>query len=308
MGSSRRLTAPSLSKLNWLAPEWCKACPERSRMERHPPRVGCVGYLNARPLIRGWPGQVTLDNPAKLCAQLARGDLDVALVSSFEFLRNPIYRIVDGISISSHGPVYSVIVAHHGNISEIDEIELDPASETSVNLLRCLVAERGLSPRLVARSRSTGVGARVLTRGKDLRLGTAASTTRRARLLIGDQAIRFRQEHGKEFEYWDFGEEWSRSRGINLPFVYALWLVRPEVADPESIADRLRALRDENLAKIDKLIAEESEFDHEFCARYYREHLRFSFGEKERAGLREFQRLCEKHGLLPKREVEFNLV
>jgi chorismate dehydratase len=268
--------------------------------DRHRPRVGCVGYLNARPLIRGWPGQVTLDNPATLCAQLARGELDVALVSSFEFLRNPIYRIVDGVSISSRGPVYSVIVAHHGNISEIDEIELDPASETSVNLLRCLLAERGLSPRLVARSTSTGVGARVLTRGKDLRLGTAASATRRARLLIGDQAIRFRQEHGEEFEYWDFGEEWSRGPGINLPFVYALWLVRPEVVDPESIADRLRALRDENLARIDKLIAEESEFGHAFCARYYREHLRFNFGEKEKQGLRAFQRLCQKHGLLPK--------
>jgi chorismate dehydratase len=84
--------------------------------------------------------------------------------------------------------------------------------------------------------------------------------------------------------------------------------VRPEVVDPESIADRLRALRDENLAKIDTLIAEEGEFDHEFCARYYREHLRFRFGEEEKAGLQEFQRLCEKHGLLPKREVEFSLV
>ena len=277
-------------------------------MDRHPPRVGCVGYLNARPLIRGWPGQVTLDNPATLCAQLARGHLDVALVSSFEFLRNPIYRIVDGVSISSDGPVYSVIVAHHGNISEIDEIELDPASETSVNLLRCLLAERELSPRLVARSTSSRAGARVLPRGKDLQLGTAVSATRRARLLIGDQAIRFRLEHGEEFEYWDFGEEWSCSRGINLPFVYALWLVRPEVIGPESIADRLRALRDENLANIDKLIAAESEFDREFCARYYREHLQFNFGEKEKEGLRTFQRQCQKHGLLPKREVEFNLV
>jgi chorismate dehydratase len=257
--------------------------------DRHPPRVGCVKYLNARPLIRGWPGRVTLDNPAALCAQLARGDLDVALVSSFEFLRNPIYRIVDGISISSDGPVYSVVVAHRGNISAIEEIELDPTSETSVNLLRCLLAERGLSPRFVARSTST-------------------PTDRRARLLIGDQAVRFRQEHGNEFQFWDLGEVWSRHGGIDLPFVYALWLVRPEVVDPESIADRLRALRDENLAKIDRLIAEEKEFDHAFCARYYREHLRFNFGEKEKQGLREFQSLCQKHGLLPKREIELNVV
>ena len=111
-------------------------------------RVGCVKYLNARPLIRGWPGNVEFDHPSALCQRLAKGQLDVALVSSFEFLRNPIYRIVDDVSISSDGPVYSVVVAHRGAFSDIEEIELDPASETAVNLLRCLLAELGLTPRL----------------------------------------------------------------------------------------------------------------------------------------------------------------
>src|ERR1700741_417677 len=96
-------------------------------------RIGCVKYLNARPLIHGWEGDVVLDHPSALCAQLARGELDVALVSSFEFLRNPIYQIVDAISISSDGPVYSVVIAHQAEISKIQEIELDPAAETSGN-------------------------------------------------------------------------------------------------------------------------------------------------------------------------------
>src|SRR5205809_3320662 len=107
-------------------------------------RVGCVKYLNARPLIRGWQGPVEFDHPSALCAQLARGELDVALVSSFEFLRNPIYRIVDDVSISSDGPVYSVVVAHREKISDVKEIELDPAAETSGNLLRCLLGEMKL--------------------------------------------------------------------------------------------------------------------------------------------------------------------
>jgi predicted solute-binding protein len=227
-----------------------------------------------------------LDHPAALCAQLAREELDVALVSSFEYLRNPIYRIVDGISISSTGPVYSVFVAHRGDISEIEEIELDPASETSVNLLRCVLAESRLTPHLIAGSIS-------------------ALPDRRGRLLIGDQAIRFRQEHEHEFHFWDLGEQWNRI--VDLPFVYALWLVRPEVPDPKTIGDCLRALRTENLARIDNLIAEENEFDPVFCERYYREQLRFNFGETEREGLKEFQNRCEKHGLLPKREIAFNL-
>jgi predicted solute-binding protein len=100
-------------------------------------RIGCVKYLNARPLIHGWEGDVDFDHPSALCNKLAAGKLDVALVSSFEFLRNPIYRIVDDVSISSNGPVYSVIVAHRGEIGQIEEIELDPASETSA--IFCIV-------------------------------------------------------------------------------------------------------------------------------------------------------------------------
>src|SRR6202030_431032 len=100
-----------------------------------------------------------------------------------------------------------------------------------------------------------------------------------------------------EFQFWDLGQQWKKL--VGLPFVYALWLVRPEVADPKSIADRLRALRDSNLANIDDLIAHEIEFDRNFCDRYYRKHLRFSFGEREKEGLRAFHQLCQKHELLP---------
>jgi hypothetical protein len=88
---------------------------------------------------------VDFDHPSALCKRLANGELDIALVSSFEFLRNPIYRIVDNVSISSVGPVYSVVVAHSGDISGIDEVELDPARETSGNLLRCLLAKLNLA-------------------------------------------------------------------------------------------------------------------------------------------------------------------
>jgi chorismate dehydratase len=250
-------------------------------------RIGCVKYLNARPLIRGWPGEVEFDHPSALCKRLANGELDVALGSSFEFLRNPIYQIVDDVSISSDGAVYSVVVAHRGEISQVDEIELDPASETAVNLLRCLLTELNLKPPFIHES-------------------TSRTTADRARLLIGDQAIRFRQKHAKDFRFWDLGEQWQKL--VDLPFVYALWLIRPEVIDSKKIADRLRALRDENLAKLDELIADKKEFDYQFCSRYYRKHLRFSFGEKEKKGLQTFANLCAEHDLLPKRDLALNLM
>ena len=238
--------------------------------------------MNARPLISGWPGHVEFDHPSSLCQRLARGDVDLALVSSFEFLRNPIYRIVDDLSISSAGPVYSVVVAHRGEISQVEEIELDPAAETSVKLLRCLLAELKLSARVVSTASFPNV---------------SSARTQRARLLIGDQAIRFRQAHADEFRFWDLGEQWKKI--VDLPFVYALWLIRPEVADTKAIADRLRILRDDNLAKIDSLIAEEKEFDRDFCQRYYRENLRFNFGEREKKGLRQFHKRCVELRLFP---------
>ena len=261
-------------------------------------RIGCVKYLNARPLINGWSGNVALDHPSALCAQLARGDLDVALVSSFEFLRNPIYRIVDGISIASDGPVYSVVVAHQAKIPTLNEVALDPAAETSGNLLRCLLKELKLRAEVVARQ---------ATKRSDWPTTSTSSESQHAgRLLIGDQAIRFRQQHANDFHFWDLGEQWKRL--VGFPFVYAIWLVRPEVVDPKSIAAQLRALRDTNLANLDRVIADEHEFDRAFCHSYYRENLRFTLGEPEKQGLRIFAQLCQRHDLLPKREIAFNVV
>jgi chorismate dehydratase len=251
-------------------------------------RIGCVKYLNALPLIYGWSEPVDFDHPSALCQRLANGELDVALVSSFEFLRNPIYQIVDGVSISSDGPVYSVVVACHGDISHAREVELDPASRTAANLLRCLLAELKLRPRVVANS------------------SAALSLPADARLLIGDHAIRFRQKYASEFDFWDLGKEWKKLFG--LPFVYALWLIRPEVADAKTIGNRLRQLRDKNIANLDTLIAKQTEFDTTFYRRYYREHLQFDFGDAQKKGLKIFANLCAKYALLETRTLKFGFV
>ena len=248
-------------------------------------RIGCVKYLNARPLIHGWSGAVDFDHPAALCRKLELGDLDVAMVSSLEFLRRPIYRIVDKISISSRGPVYSVLVAHREELSRIQEIKLDPASETSVALLRCLLAQRGLNPRLVLWHRHP------------------ADAT--ARLLIGDQAIRFRKKHS-DYRLWDLGEEWKNA--INLPFVFALWLIRPEIEKAKEIADALRRLRDHNLENLDDLVSTQSEISPASCRKYYREHLFFDFGEREKAGLREFHHHCLLNKVDVAPDLQLNLV
>jgi chorismate dehydratase len=260
-------------------------------------RLGCVKYLNARPLVHGWEGDLLLDHPSVLCRKLAQGDLDAALVSSIEYLRNPTYKIVDDVSIASDGPVFSVVVVHSTALADVAEISLDPASETSVVLLRYLLRRRGLNPRLIE-------GGEVVTAGASVRAPAGAPASS-ARLLIGDQAIRFRLAN-PDLRVWDLGQEWKEI--MHLPFVYALWLVRPQVIDPRQLAERLRALRTQNLARMDELIAQEQEFDHEFCRRYYRDHLRFGFGEREKKGLQNFAEVCVTQNLIPPRAMTFNLV
>src|SRR4030095_1300683 len=109
------------------------------------------------------------------------------------YLRRPIYRSVDVVSISAHGAVYSVIVAHNDDLSRAQEIEIDPASETSVALLRCLLKERGLTPRLRIRNadvESVCPGELHAAESETADKMSAGRTGQRPvfRLLIGDQA------------------------------------------------------------------------------------------------------------------------
>ena len=274
-------------------------------------RIGCVKYLNARPLIHGWSGAVDFDHPAALCRKLERGDLNIALVSSLEYLRRPIYRIVDGVSISAHGAVYSVIVAHNENLSRAQEIEIDPASETSVALLRCLLRERELTPRLCVRNTDLQSVRPAELHSAESETADSMSAGRTGqrpvfRLLIGDQAIRFRAEHGKQYRYWDLAETWTKI--TSLPFAFAFWLIRPEIEKAKEIADKLRALRDRNVASIDDLALSQSDVSPEFCRKYYQEYLHFDFGEGEKAGLREFHRRCLRNGISVAPELPVNLV
>ena len=239
-------------------------------------RLGCVKYLNALPLIHGWPGRVVFDHPSSLCRQLADGALDVALVSSFEYLRNPVYTVVDRLAIASDGPVFSVILAHRGAIEDLREVVVDPASATSVNLLRCLLGEKGFAPEFV---REGEIG------------------PERGQLLIGDQAIRFREEAAAECQLLDLGAAWKNLTG--KPFVYALWLVRPYYAGKAEMAAELRSLGEKNLRQLERLIGAQPEERRAFCEFYFRECLRFSFAEEEKKGFQIFAELCAKHKLLP---------
>ena len=249
-------------------------------------RVGCVQYLNAKPLIHGYDGPVVFDHPSGLARDLASGALDVALVPIFEALRHPRYLLADGVAIASDGPVFSVFLAHRGPLAEVRKIALDPASLTSIHLLQVLLAEyHGLRPQLLELC--------------------AFPAEADAVLLIGNQAIDFRERDAGAHQLLDLGAEWQRCTG--LPFVYAPWLLRADLPNAPAIADELRALKRHGTARIAEIVRSDPH-NPALSERYLTEHIRFDLGAREKAGIEKFRTLLVTHGFIPASDVPLRYV
>jgi chorismate dehydratase len=248
-----------------------------------PMRIGSVPYLNAVPLTRGIEDQIVLVPPSRLAELLREEKLDAALVSVTEVLFNDRYDVLDGIAVASLGEVKSVFVAHRKPLEQVTQVFCDTASLTSVNLLKVLLAERGLEPEFVSLP------------------NYADASFHDAVLLIGDPALDFlRAPH--EHEVWDLGSAWLELTG--LPFVYAVWALRRGV-DTAEIRKVLRESKIFGLETLDSIIANRSEYDLEFRRDYLSWHIHYHLGADEKRGLAKFAELLDKHGLGPVFEPKF---
>jgi chorismate dehydratase len=236
-------------------------------------RVGSVGYLNAVPLTRGLEEEVLYATPSKLAKLLRKDELDAGLVSIVEVLFNDRYDVLDGIAIASLGEVKSVLLAHRRPLEEAREIYCDPASLTSVELLRVLLAERGLKPEF-----------------KPLQSYELAQLPDYA-LLIGDPALDFLLGP-HEHEIWDLGAAWYEL--TQLPFVYAVWALRRGVEN-STLKRLLREARDFGLDTLDTIIRSRTEYTLQFRQDYLGWHIHFHLGADEKRGLNRFIELLNKH-------------
>jgi chorismate dehydratase len=248
-----------------------------------PFRVGSVPYLNSVPLTRGLEEELEFHPPAQLAALLKAGQLDAALLSITEVLFNDAYDVLDGVAIASLGEVFSVFLAHRKPLAEIREVWVDPASCTSVNLLRVLLAEQGV--RLEFRP----LGNYAEAPGHD------------AVLLIGNPAIEFRRA-GPPHEIWDLGAAWFEL--TRLPFVYAVWALRRE-RDTRALRRRLLEARDFGLDTLEELIEQRPEYDRDFRRDYLGWHIHYHLTADEKRGIAKFIELLRKHGAGPVYEPHF---
>jgi predicted solute-binding protein len=230
-------------------------------------RIGCVSYLNSKPLIYGLGDGVSLMHPAPLARALHAHELDIALVPVFECFLHPGYRILDGFGICCHGPVKSVFLAHHVPLAEIRTIALDAASLTSANLLRVLCAKHfQIQPRFVEQGESA-----------------------EAELWIGDQALNYLASHPQTPRI-DLGQAWLDYAG--LPFAFAVWAVHPDAELSQEQAEVLREIFESGLGRRREVAAAEE--DYEYLTRF----IRYEIGTPEKEAIRRFGDECRKLGLV----------
>jgi len=248
-----------------------------------PFRVGSVKALNTVPLTRGLEDQIIYATPAKLAEMLRCDELDAALVSVVEPLLNDRYDILDGVAVAALGEVQSVFLAHRQPLEQAREVFCDPASLTSVLLLKTLLAERGLKPEF-----------------KPLESYPAAKEKDFV-LLIGDAALDFvLAPH--EHEIFDLGTAWFELTA--LPFVFAVWALRRGIENQE-LRRQLREAKDFGMDTLDHIIRRRTEYTEDFRKDYFGWHLHYHLGTDEKRGITKFMGLLDQHGFGPVHEPKF---
>jgi len=263
--------------------------------------IGRIDYANVTPLFHALGNYFPCSGycftggvPADLNALLAAGKIDVCPSSSIEYaFRSERYLILPDLSISSAGPVASVLLFSTIPIEELDgrEIALSAESATSVNLLKILMAKRfNCACRYTVASRPL----------------SEVLETAPALLLIGDAALRAAMAaKGNGVHIYDLGTLWYQWTG--LPFVFALWFctraaAREREQEVRQLAGQLvqaKELAGREYEAIAATAPEAEWMGRDGLIAYWRENISYELGEAQQEGLRLFYRYAEELGLIP---------
>ena len=262
-------------------------------------RLGKIGFLNVLPIyyplesgIINHPFAIVSGTPAHLNELMAKGDLDLSVVSSIEYARYPErYSILPDLSISCCGAVKSVVLFSQVPVSGLDgkTVTVTNNSATSVFLLKILFSER-LGIKADLRSGSF----------EEVSLGGSLPL---AFLAIGDEALRLSARDVYPHRL-DLGEAWHSWTG--LPFVFALWVMQKKSAEKwdgslENIIKVLASAKDWGRTHLDRVcaVAAQKGILGADELKVYYTGLRFDLREGEQEGLKLFYRFLKDMGEIP---------
>ncbi len=203
-------------------------------------RVGAPPYLVAQPLTIGLedePGiRFEQAPPSRLIERLRARELDVALVSSIELFRQDGYGYLDGPAVAARGEIASVRVFLRRPLRELRRIALDPSSRTAQALVQIVLPARVGKPH----------------HELEFVEGGAADASADAWLEIGDPALVRALSPGAPPSF-DPAQAWCEDTA--LPFVFALWIVRPGLTPSGEQIARLEAARRRGQEDMEALVS-----------------------------------------------------
>ncbi len=229
-------------------------------------KIGCVPYLNARPLVAFLDHPVEYHIPSKLESLLKTNSLDMALLSSISVLNSEtLIPFFDGGIISSHGPVESVCLFYKksiGRIQDIQSVHYTIDSRTSVALFKILWTHYWK---------------------KSLNDLQESPNDADAVLLIGDIALYFEDDN---YHKVDLGEVWHQM--TQLPFVFALWASRHPL--DKALAQLFIAAKNKGLKSREDLLPDNQ--DRVKTLHYLTKNIQYEMNEEALNGLKLFRDYC----------------
>jgi chorismate dehydratase len=243
-------------------------------------RLGCVSYLNSRPLIHGLDDAedltVIFDVPSALLEGLRAARYDVALLPVIDYQRMEGLRIIPAGGIGCDGPTLTVRIFSRVPLEKMTGLWCDPDSHTSVALARIVLAERfGIQPPFFS--------------------GFDPSELSHGSLLIGDKVV---SAAPAGFNHQlDLGEAWKDLTG--LPFVFAVWTARPGVGLGDLPA-RLAAAWPKGLERVEDIVtnfAVPRGWPVDLARTYLVKNLQFAIGPTQLQAISRFHQMAARHGL-----------
>jgi chorismate dehydratase len=260
-------------------------------------RIGKIPFANLFPIFYMLEKEADLSEyefiegaPSELNKKIREGLIDISPSSSIEYLRHPDrYTLIENHSISSMGPVGSILLFSKQPIETLDGLSIltSSQSETSVALIQ-IVLKKFYELQCTFQASN-------LTLKDALKSGSSY-------LLIGDEALREALKWPGLYIY-DIGELWFKYTG--LPFTFALWIARKDCCAGKSGLYR-KFIEDLNRAKISALnnldaVAASCPLkdmlsDEDLIA--YWKGISFDFNDEHRKGLELFRAYSEELGLI----------
>lgn len=263
------------------------------------PRFGQISFLNCLPI--SYPiekkcinldAEITFANPQALNLAFAQNELDLGAMSSFYYLQNSHeFQLLDGISISSIGPVGSVLFFTKVPIKPetLKRVCVTAQSATSVNLLKVLLAEEyNLHPEFVASNQPD-----IFDPSFD------------SALIIGDRALEHDQLWSGSAERIDLSKWWYDR--YQLPMVFGLWAAKTAWAESnQEVLAQIKGQLHKALTlgltslfpEVLTLASQRSGLSKKRLEQYYLSDLNFEMTDKHLSGLQQYKLLCQKHNLI----------